>query len=624
MYLFSNEPKKICSPVVLAICWAIFNIPLAAQGQTDGELEKETKNTVIVMGMIHGGHRQPGPFDIENLKGLVRKIKPDFILTEIPPDRLGQATKQFRESGEITEKRVRVFPEYVDAIFPLTKEMDFEIIPCAAWTTSMNDRRRETLKKLRTTHKSQYAEMEEAQKKVDENVAAIGSPNDPVVIHTQSYDKFVKQGMEPYDRYFNDLIGVGGWSNINAAHYALIDKALDDHSGKGKRFLITFGAWHKYYIKEQLNKRTDIQLVSMSNFLKQSSALNPTPVAWPRFRLDRNASNAYGTTEIKKPKSVWSFDTGEIVESSPIVVGEVVFVGGHAKRLHAIDRKSGKLKWKFDVGGWVRGTPSVVDGVVYFGADDNKFYALDAKTGEKKWQFELGEGGEQSSPSIENGVIYFGAFDNHVYALEAKTGKQIWKFDAGASMLSSPFLNDDSLFIGTYKGKVFSIDRKTGKKNWEFQENESPVFSSPVASGDVVVFTSYDQHAYAVKIEDGSIVWKYKTKGQIFSSPALLGEKVYFGSNDNHLYAVSLSDGKEIWKTDLSGAVFSSPAVTENSIYVGSSDGHLYALDRKDGKQRWKYLVGDQVKVWTSPVAIQGTIYFGSHKGEIIALTDEN
>ena len=76
-----------------------------------------------------------------------------------------------------------------------------------------------------------------------------------------------KKGMEPYDRNFNDLIGAGGWENINAGHYALIEKALDQHTGKGKTFLITFGSWHKYYIKEQLAKRSDVNLVSMSQFL---------------------------------------------------------------------------------------------------------------------------------------------------------------------------------------------------------------------------------------------------------------------------------------------------------------------------------------------------------------------
>ena len=549
---------------------------------------------------------------------LIRKIKPDYVLTEIPPDRLADAVQQFRDTGKITESRVRVFPEYTDAIFPLTQEMEFEIIPCAAWTKEMNGRRRETMKKLRSSHAQQFSEMQAAQKQADDNIAAMGDSNDPVTIHTQQYDDYVKAGMGPYDRHFNDLIGDGGWENINAAHYGLIENALDQHKGEGKRFLITFGAWHKYYIKENLNRRSDIQLVSMSEYLDESVA----PTNWPRFRLNANGSNAYGSTEIQQPIAAWKYNTGEIIESSAAVVGETVFVGGHAKKLHAIDLLTGKLKWKFDVAGWIRATPSVESGIVFFGADDNKFYALDAATGDKKWEFALGVGGEQSSPTILDGVVYFGAFDHHVYALEASTGKQNWKFDTGASMLSSPCVSADSLFIGTYQGKLIRLDRKTGHEKWTFQENEKPIFSSPIEANGIVSFGSYDQFVYALNVSDGSIKWKRKTDSEIFSSPAVVGECLYIGSNDRHLYALDLENGDIKWKTNLQGAVFSSPAVTDDSIYVGSSDGHLYCLNRNDGSQRWRYHVGEDIKVWTSPAVVRGKIIFGSHEGNVIALKE--
>ena len=78
------------------------------------------KNEVVVMGMIHSKHRLAGPYDLQHVKDLIKTIKPDYVLTEIPPDRLETAAKQFRETGKITESRVRVFPEYVDALFPVS------------------------------------------------------------------------------------------------------------------------------------------------------------------------------------------------------------------------------------------------------------------------------------------------------------------------------------------------------------------------------------------------------------------------------------------------------------------------------------------------------------------------
>jgi hypothetical protein len=67
--------------------------------------------------------------------------------------------------------------------------------------------------------------------------------------------------------YFNTALGPGGWKNINQAHYRLIEQVLDRHSGTGKRFLITFGASHKYWFLEELRKRGDIVLLDPLDFI---------------------------------------------------------------------------------------------------------------------------------------------------------------------------------------------------------------------------------------------------------------------------------------------------------------------------------------------------------------------
>ena len=201
------------------------------------------------------------------MQRIVRAAKPDYILAEIPPARVAVAEEQFRTSGEITESRVRVFPEYTEAIIPLTKEMDFEIIGCAAWTKKMADDRRIKLARWKIERKQDSDEVAAARRRMNERIEGAGLDNDPSGIHTDRYDEIVKEGLEPYNRLFNDDLGAGGWDNINAAHYALIAAALDEHSGEGKRFLITFGAWHKHWFLEKLRARGDVVVVPASRFV---------------------------------------------------------------------------------------------------------------------------------------------------------------------------------------------------------------------------------------------------------------------------------------------------------------------------------------------------------------------
>ena len=231
------------------------------------DAKKETPpgaNEVIVLGMIHGGHRTNPLYGIDVVKDIVRSIKPDFILAEIPPDRFPRAQDEFRRTGRITEPRVTVFPEYTEAVFPLTRELNFVIVPCAAWTRAMADDRRRKLARYKTERKEEHDEMTAARRTMNRELK--GSGDRPEGIHTDEYDRIVERGMEPYNRHFNEDLGAGGWDNINAAHYALIARALDRHRGEGKRFLITFGSWHKHWFLKKLRKRDDIVIRPLSAY----------------------------------------------------------------------------------------------------------------------------------------------------------------------------------------------------------------------------------------------------------------------------------------------------------------------------------------------------------------------
>ena len=102
--------------------------------------DNQEKNEVLVLGTIHSGHLTDSVYNINYLDRLIRAINPDYILAEIPPDRMSKAMKGFKRDDSISEPRVMRFPEYVDVIFPLTKELNFEIIPTAGWTKPMADR----------------------------------------------------------------------------------------------------------------------------------------------------------------------------------------------------------------------------------------------------------------------------------------------------------------------------------------------------------------------------------------------------------------------------------------------------------------------------------------------------
>lgn len=226
-------------------------------------------NEVLVLGTIHGGHLKDSVYTTAYLDKLIRAIEPDYVLTEIPASRLQKAMDQFKKENRITEPRVRVFPEYVDVLFPLTKEMNFEMIPTAGWTKAMSDDRSKKLRAIRNNPKraDDWKAYISASRTSDSLYKATGKVNDPYFIHTQEYDDIQDISLQVYNKLFNDELGLGGWENINIAHYWNIEKALEKHRHKGKRFLIIYGAGHKGWFLRELRKRDDIKLLEMKPFL---------------------------------------------------------------------------------------------------------------------------------------------------------------------------------------------------------------------------------------------------------------------------------------------------------------------------------------------------------------------
>jgi len=238
-----------------------------------GELETEfTKNEVIMLGLIHNGHLTSEKFSLPFLKQLIKDINPDYVLTEIPPDRLAEAAAGFAVSGEVTEARVSRFPEYKDVLFPLTKEMDFRIIPTAGWTQGMADYRRDALQQI-SQDPARADDWQEYQAANAKRTASIdGRGDDPSFIHSVEYDAITKAGLTLYATLFVNDLGRGDWERINQAHYSLIEAALDHHENEGARILITFGAGHKYWFLEQLEKREDIILINPKEFFDGARA----------------------------------------------------------------------------------------------------------------------------------------------------------------------------------------------------------------------------------------------------------------------------------------------------------------------------------------------------------------
>lgn len=244
------------------------------------------RTKVGVMGMIHSEHRTSERYSLEMVRGIIEAFGPDDVCVEIPPNRFETAMEQWSRDRKVIEDRTRVFPEYVDALFPMLDHARFAIIPTAGWTKEMNDYRRDRLRELSKdpARARQWAEYEKSMETMEHKLEALGATppyrgtDDPRMIHGEEYDRIMGEAdWGPYNRYFNDDLADGGWDNINAKHFAHIARHLDRVRGQDRRVLITYGAAHKAWFMRTLREREDVELVDLAPFIEEAERARAKP-----------------------------------------------------------------------------------------------------------------------------------------------------------------------------------------------------------------------------------------------------------------------------------------------------------------------------------------------------------
>lgn len=145
-----------------------------------------------------------------------------------------------------------------------------------------------------------------------------------------------------------------------------------------------------------------------------------------------NADGILRAIDVETGMEEWKHSVNNWVISSPALssfsIEEFVVIGAHFGRVHAVDRATGDLRWEFKVGkalfgatpytrdsNALVGSPVIAGEVVYIGAPDGRLYALELTTGKALWSYYLGAP-VFSTPAISGNMVYVSVHDGVVFA----------------------------------------------------------------------------------------------------------------------------------------------------------------------------------------------------------------
>ena len=290
----------------------------------------------------------------------------------------------------------------------------------------------------------------------------------------------------------------------------------------------------------------------------------PPAIAYGRLYFSTN-SGVVTALNTKTGKRAWVHRSGRCVAASPAVGtykhGTIYETFLNKPPCNAASTKGtgkvmafaagfGEVRWSKTIGP-SESSPLLVGNRLYVGDWEGRLWALDARTGKTIWTYRAG-GPIKGAAAFTAGRVYFGSYDGHVYCVGAKSGKLVWKARAqarlygGSRFYSTPALAFGRLYIGSTDGKVYSYGAASGTLIWSHSTG-GYVYSSPAAWNGLVFAGSYSKRLYAFDAATGDVRWTFSANGQISGSPTVIGNVVYFATLANRTYALSARTGKELW-----------------------------------------------------------------------------
>ena len=345
---------------------------------------------------------------------------------------------------------------------------------------------------------------------------------------------------------------------------------------------------------------------------------------WTLFRGDSALLGVAADAQLPdQPRLLWQVETVDGVASTPVIMGEQVYVGTVQGDLLCLNLVDGKEVWKYqslpnakpnELPPAFMAPIAVTDALVFAGDQEGGFHAINRLTGEKVWRVE--DGGEiVGGPNLYKDRVLFGSHKGQLTCLDQATGKELWKYDTGgpingtptiagqytfstncqapflkvvdietgkefkdvkidARLIASTAVRDGILYFGTEIGAVYALNWQTGELVWTYAnpDRDQQIDSSPAVSQDKVVIGHGDKQLHAIDRQTGKGLWTIPTRAKIDASPVIAGDKVIVGSNDKQLYLVRLSDGEVLWKHNAGQTIRGSAAVSGDKFVVGSDN----------------------------------------------------
>jgi polyvinyl alcohol dehydrogenase (cytochrome) len=401
------------------------------------------------------------------------------------------------------------------------------------------------------------------------------------------------------------------------------------------------------------------------------------PSTWPMFGFDitnsrnNSAEKALSTSNVARLRELWRFN-GPSTTSAPAVVDGVAYLPGWDGKVYALRLEDGSSVWTTTLPHLIDSSPTVTADRVFVSDDHGSVHALDRASGAERWSHAVDSHPEThlwSSPIyipsaslIVQGVasgeeqvaktIY--TFRGSVVGLDAESGAERWRvattdpnLGPGIGVWGTATVDETRkwVFIGTgnnyappasgLSDSLLAIDYETGQLVWSKQFTSGDTYTIYGSQGpdfdigstanlfsidgsDYVGIGVKSGNFYALDRDSGAVRWMAAISGGsplggVISASAYADGLIFavsnsFAASRSTAVAIDARNGQIVWRFDMNNLTYGGVAHANGVVYIGSTAGTIYAFAGATGDMLWADQTPSQQPIAGSPTVAQGRL----------------
>lgn len=328
----------------------------------------------------------------------------------------------------------------------------------------------------------------------------------------------------------------------------------------------------------------------------------------------------YCSTEIKPPLSLaWTFDQCGWITGGIVAAGSTAVFGDRAGKLFAVDVRDGRMLWEYELRGLSVGTPAILGNHVFVGSSALAV-CVDLATGREVWTSRTRRMKESGSDASEGGCalsISHRVFlcDERLAILDASDGRVGggMQADFEPRCHTGACSHKEFVYLPTRR-EIRRLSLSTGTVDGTVSVEEK-VTAGPVVGGGLLLYGTSRSTLEAVDLRTLGHAWTFLAEGRIIhegtgrdveSRPVVSRNRVFFGGPDGCLYALKVSDGTKLWKYGTRDRLEGPPLACGEIVYILAARGEFCALSAADGKVLWKHDAGRRILRASCAPAVAG------------------